>query len=487
MTTRASVIVGARTDVGRARELNEDSLGTPERMRIDPALLARKGRLYAVADGMGGHAAGDVASQQAIVTLFREYYADPSLDVAKSLERAFEVANAVVHEQALADPMKAGMGTTLVAAVVQGDRLTVANVGDSRAYLIRGRKAQQLTRDHSWVAEQVLAGVLGPKEARHHEYRSLITRSVGTKPQVKTDSFTHKLRSHDAIFLCSDGLSNQVDDGTIGQIISGKQPQAAADDLVQKANERGGPDNITAVVVRFLGAPSRSPLPLLLLGGGLIVALTLLTILTRLPDRIYVTYFATKTPTVTPTSTPTPTPTDTLTPTPTPTDTPTPTNTPTPTPTKPPTMTPTATNTPTPTYTPTPTHTATPTLTNTPTATPLPTDTPTWMPTASDTPTPVGLPTHTPTLALAESPASEATTADTPGPIAVPALTVAPRATASPASVSEDAAAVTQQPPEHWTEKWCVGPSAAGGISLLALLLNRSRTKDDDEEAIHGE
>ena len=475
MTIRASVIVGARTDVGRARELNEDSLGTPETMRIDPALLARKGRLYAVADGMGGHAAGDVASQQAIVTLFREYYADPSLDVAKSLERAFEVANAVVHEQALADPMKAGMGTTLVAAVVQGDRLTVANVGDSRAYLIRGRKAQQLTRDHSWVAEQVLAGVLGPEEARHHEYRSLITRSVGTKPQVKTDSFTHKLRSDDAIFLCSDGLSNQVDDGTIGQIISGKQPQAAADELVQKANERGGPDNITVVVVRFLGAPSRSPLPLLLLGGGLIVALTLLIILTGLPNRIYMTYFPTRTPTVTPTSTPTPTPTDT----------PTPTNTPTPTPTKTPTMTPTATNTPTPTGTPTPTHTATPTdtptatptLTNTPTATPSPTDTPARKPTASDTPT----------LAFPESPASEATTADTPGPIAVPALTGPPRATASPASVSEDAAAVTQQRPEHWTDRLCWGPSAAGGISLLTLLLNRSRTKDDDEEDIHGQ
>lgn len=392
MTRRPSVLAGDRTDPGQARELNEDAWGTPETMRVDPVLLERKGWLYAVADGMGGHAAGDVASQQAIATLFQEYYADPSTDIAKSLQRAFQTANEVIHEQASTDQTKAGMGTTLVAAVIREDQLYVANVGDSRAYLIRDGKAQQLTRDHSWVDAQVRSGLLTAEEARQHIYRSIITRALGTKPQVKTDIFPHKLRPNDAILLCSDGLSNEVDDDTIGEIISREQPQAAADELTRQAKESGGHDNITAVVVRVLGVPPRSPLPLLLLSSGLIVVLTLLVTLTGLPKHIYVSYIATKTPT--PTSTPTATPTDTPTATATPTDTPTATPTVTPTPTRTPTATPTDTPTPTPTATHTPTHTLTWTPTHTPTSTQTPTATST--PTRSDTPTPAASPTPTP-------------------------------------------------------------------------------------------
>ena len=137
MSKRLLVEAGSLSDPGQVRELNEDYFGTPETMEILPDLVEQKGRLYAVADGMGGHAAGEVASQQAISTLFKEYYTSPSAGTIERMREAIEAANAEVHAQASSDRAKAGMGTTLVAAVLQGADLHVANVGDSRAYLVR--------------------------------------------------------------------------------------------------------------------------------------------------------------------------------------------------------------------------------------------------------------------------------------------------------------------------------------------------------------
>ena len=413
MSKRLLVEVGSLSDPGQVRELNEDYFGTPETMEISLDLVERRGRLYAVADGMGGHAAGEVASLQAISTLFKEYYASPSAEIIERVKEAIETANAEVHAQASLDQAKAGMGTTLVAAVLQDDDLYVANVGDSRAYLVREKSIEQITRDHSWVNEQVQAGIITEQEAREHLYRNIITRSLGTKPDVDIDFFQRKVQPGDVLVLCCDGLSNGVEDDEIARIVSATDPQEAAQALIDLANQRGGPDNITTIVVK-IGEAVKAPLPILplVIGGGLAMILivavvyfgrgpvgTLLAPPTATPTNTWTPTFV---PTYTPTATliPTSTPTNTLTPSPTATATPT--DTPTPTDTLTPTYTPTATPKPTDTPTSTPTVTETPTETPTgassPTLTTTPTETPTKVPSLTDTPV------HTPTIPPASTP-----------------------------------------------------------------------------------
>ena len=179
------------TDVGRVRSHNEDY--TDCYVPSDPRQLERKGALYLVADGMGGHQAGEVASQGAVETAIAQYYSDTTHNVSTSLVRAFRAANKLIYEQAQADPAKAGMGTTLVAAVIQSRKVYVANVGDSRAYIINKAGIVQITEDHSWVEEQVRAGVLTPEQAARHPQRNLVTRALGTKPQVEVDLFEGEL------------------------------------------------------------------------------------------------------------------------------------------------------------------------------------------------------------------------------------------------------------------------------------------------------
>jgi serine/threonine protein phosphatase PrpC len=391
VSKRLLVGVGNLSDPGQVRELNEDYFGTPETMEISLDLVEQKGRLYAVADGMGGHAAGEVASQQAIFTLFREYYASPCAEIVKRMAEAIEAANVEVHAQASSDRAKTGMGTTLVAAVLKGDDLYVANVGDSRAYLVREQSIEQITKDHSWVNEQVQAGIITEQEAREHLYRNIITRSLGTKPNVDIDFFQRKVHPGDVLVLCCDGLSNEVEDNEITRIVSATDPEEAAQKLIDLANQRGGPDNITAIVVK-IGEVVKAPLPVLPLaiGGGLVVILiaaavyfgrgpigTMLASPTATPTNTWTSTFV-PTYTSTTTLTPTFTPTATLSPTSTPTATPKPTRTPTSTPTmETPTETPTGT--PSPTW---PTSTETPTEVPSLTATPVPT------PTISPTSTP---------------------------------------------------------------------------------------------------
>ncbi|HSJ57414.1 MAG TPA: Stp1/IreP family PP2C-type Ser/Thr phosphatase, partial [Anaerolineae bacterium] len=235
------------TDVGRARPHNEDyaDLFVPD----DPQLLATKGSLFLVADGMGGHQAGEVASQGAVEMVTGEYYRDTTRDVQGSLVRAFRVANETLYAQAQADLSKGGMGTTLVAAVIVGARVYVANVGDSRAYLIDEQGINQITEDHSWVEEQVRVGLLTTEQARRHPQRNLVTRALGSKPAVEVDLFEGEIAAGQALLLCSDGLTGRVSDAEIADTVLKHPPPDAAHRLVAMANERGGNDNITVLLI----------------------------------------------------------------------------------------------------------------------------------------------------------------------------------------------------------------------------------------------
>jgi PPM family protein phosphatase len=232
--------VGSATDVGRVREANEDALLT-----LDAA--QREVVLVAVADGMGGHNAGEVASAIAVESLSRFF--DSQTDLAEAVGQA----NAAIWEAACADLEKEGMGTTLVCAVVAASgEITIANVGDSRAYAVSEAEARLVTVDHTWVTDQVRAGHLSEDEARHSPYRNLLTRSLGATPRVQVDVFDGlSLGPGDALVLCSDGVSGYLEPADLAQVLGQSQTaQQAAERLVMLAVRRGGADNATAVVVR---------------------------------------------------------------------------------------------------------------------------------------------------------------------------------------------------------------------------------------------
>jgi len=252
LATRAKHIhpvikMAARTDLGCVRENNEDKFDffEPE----DPDILANKGLFYAVADGMGGHAAGQIASEMALKRVIKVYYEDSSPDVVGSLTRAVFDANKLIYDAAQMIVERSGMGTTLTAVVIRADTAYFVQVGDSRAYLIRGRDIRQITEDHSWIAEQVRRGVMTEEEARLSPFRNVITRSLGNLPVVEPDVFAEEIQPGDTIVLCSDGLSGSLSETDIRDIVAGNAPSQAAMDLIDAANERGGNDNITAMIV----------------------------------------------------------------------------------------------------------------------------------------------------------------------------------------------------------------------------------------------
>jgi serine/threonine protein phosphatase PrpC len=237
--------IGSATDVGRVREMNEDSL-----------LVTRSGSsvLVAVADGMGGHKAGEVASAIAVDSLKDAFaHNDAAHAVSEFLKGAFEVSNRAIWDAASEDIDKDGMGTTLVSAVVdrQGGAV-VANVGDSRAYVVADGQATLLTIDHTWVNEQVLGGHMSDRQARMSPYRNLLTRSMGSAPHVDVDLFGElRLEVGDALVLVSDGVSGYLDERDVATTLrEASSAQEAAERLVSEAVERGGADNATAVVVR---------------------------------------------------------------------------------------------------------------------------------------------------------------------------------------------------------------------------------------------
>ncbi len=223
----------ACTDVGRLRQSNEDAL-----VLSDP--------VFAVADGMGGARAGEVASAMAVAAL---HGLDGGPD---ELVRALEDVNARIHQAARDDASLAGMGTTLTAAVIHGDEVAVAHVGDSRAYLWRDGRLRQVTDDHSLVAELIRRGALTPAEAERHPQRSVITRALGAEAGVEVDLVRLAPQAGDVLLLCSDGLTGMVGDDEIARILGAGEPlERAAQLLVQAANGAGGEDNVTAVLVRF--------------------------------------------------------------------------------------------------------------------------------------------------------------------------------------------------------------------------------------------
>jgi serine/threonine protein phosphatase PrpC len=251
--------VAQLTDVGRKRPHNEDNMAYV--IPKDAQVMAKKGALFIVADGMGGHAAGEVASEIAVETISSAYYQDDNNeDITASLLHAIKRANALIHQRAAENMMRSGMGTTCVAAVLRGSTAYIANIGDSRAYLIRAGQVRQVSQDHSWVEEQVRAGLLTRDQARSHAQRNVITRSLGTQSDVDVDIFTEQVFEGDTLLLCSDGLSGQITDDDLRTIIGQYSPQESVYRLVERANENGGPDNITAIVIRVL-EPGWDPYP----------------------------------------------------------------------------------------------------------------------------------------------------------------------------------------------------------------------------------
>ena len=239
--------VGQFSHPGRKRQNNEDWLGTfqPE----DPDRLAQKGRLYLVADGMGGHQSGEMASRCAADQVIRNYLDDSERDIARALRRAVEKANATLYARSAETETSRRWGTTLVAAVVRRDELWIANVGDSRAYMLRNGKLRQLSRDHSLSATE-----LGIEPGSDWIGRHMITRALGTKPKVEVDVFPPiTLRVGDQVLLCSDGLTTPLSDEEIQGIVEHHSPQEAAETLVRAANDGGGPDNVSVILVRVVG------------------------------------------------------------------------------------------------------------------------------------------------------------------------------------------------------------------------------------------
>jgi serine/threonine protein phosphatase PrpC len=232
------------TDVGLKRDHNEDSF-----------LCCDELGLYAVADGMGGHLGGEQASRMAVEVLEKEMRArlplaaDANGAVARALGEATRLASQAIYETAQASPDHAGMGTTLTGLCFYGESLTLCHVGDSRAYLLRDGRARQLTEDHSWIQEQVRAGLLSPGDALVSRFRNIITRSVGFEPQVTPDLITLPVEAGDCYLVCSDGLSNYLAVEEIGRILAAQFYGEAGRALVDIANQRGGDDNITCVIV----------------------------------------------------------------------------------------------------------------------------------------------------------------------------------------------------------------------------------------------
>ena len=252
MATSAAtkLIVGAHTDVGSVRTRNEDSILTEP---TDSTDAKTRGWLGIVADGLGGHRSGDVASQLTIKTTRDNFYnrARGGSTIGERLRAAIEKSNEVIVVAGGGAEEQAQMASTITAAVIEGTKLVLGQVGDSRGYLIRNSRVRQVTRDHSLVDELIRSGSITPEEALRHPNRNVITRALGTRATVEVDVFEEDLHDADVVLLCSDGLYRVVGDAEIARALIA-EPQAAAESLVALANQRGGPDNISVIVVRVL-------------------------------------------------------------------------------------------------------------------------------------------------------------------------------------------------------------------------------------------
>ncbi len=251
MTKQFNLVVAQRTDIGRKRTSNEDNLTSY--VPGDNDALQARGALFVVSDGMGGHSHGEVASELAVQKVKEYYYQDLQNDIPTALKDAIKQANVAIYEanEAVRTPGANDfvMGATCVAAVLHDKTLYAANVGDSRVYVLHEGDLRQVTRDHSLVAQLVEQGEITPAEARTHEKRNQIYRALGL-PEVEVDIFTEPVQEGDTLILCTDGLSGVIEDEDLHAIVEHYDPEESVKHLIARANEAGGPDNVTAIVVR---------------------------------------------------------------------------------------------------------------------------------------------------------------------------------------------------------------------------------------------
>ena len=248
-----AVHAAGRTDIGLVRKNNEDNFGYDVRDGI-----------FVVCDGMGGQQAGELASQIGVDTVL-EYFRRKASNTANpvngtsfagvseraaDLGNAIQLANSAIHESAAKDPNRSGMGSTIVAVAVENNQFSIAHVGDSRIYLIRGGMVAQLTNDHSLVMEQVRRGLMTMEEAENSKFQNVIVRALGTEDTVEPDLADHELNSADVILLCSDGMSRYVKEEKMAQVVNQESLEQACTDLVEAAKAGGSDDNITCVVLR---------------------------------------------------------------------------------------------------------------------------------------------------------------------------------------------------------------------------------------------
>lgn len=231
------------------RSENQDAFG-----RFPPGNLvanSSRGQLFIIADGMGGHAGGREASRLAVETVQRTYASNRNAKIIDALAEAFRAANRAIYDFSLNNPLFHGMGTTCIGLVMKGDAAYVAHIGDSRLYRITPSGIEQLTEDHSKVAELVRRGVLTAAEAESHPERSMLYRAMGVQSSIEFDLMNDiELGENESFLLCTDGLSNLVDEEEMKEIVSSHTPQGACDMLVDLANKRGGYDNITVQIVQ---------------------------------------------------------------------------------------------------------------------------------------------------------------------------------------------------------------------------------------------
>jgi protein phosphatase len=256
MTLPFSLNVAQQTDIGRTRTSNEDNLIVV--MPQNEQLLQSRGALFVVSDGLGGHSNGEIASQLAVQTVNEAYYQEVEKDIPTALKDALTQANAIIHqageEENTPTAGDATMGATCVAAVLHEHALYAANVGDSRVYVVHDGQLRQITRDHSLVAQMLERGELTAEEARTHEQRNIIYRALGSKAEVEVDLFTEPVAEGDIIILCTDGLSSVVPEEDVQAIVEHYPPTESVQHLIARANDAGGPDNVTAIVVHVSAA-----------------------------------------------------------------------------------------------------------------------------------------------------------------------------------------------------------------------------------------
>ncbi|MBI5522293.1 MAG: Stp1/IreP family PP2C-type Ser/Thr phosphatase [Desulfarculus sp.] len=234
------------SDVGRVREENQDAIGLPHHPLSGDGVP-----LFVLADGMGGRQGGGLASRMAVATLQEHFARDESRDPRQTLRKGVQKASLAILQKAEDEPQLQGMGTTIVALAIRDGLAVVANVGDSRAYIFRGGRLRQITEDHSLVAQQVRQGLLSLQEAKSSPLRHIITKAAGAMPNVEPDVFHEHLEDGDILLMCSDGLHGPVEEAQIAKVLSSRQPLTdQVGELLKQANQAGGPDNISVILVR---------------------------------------------------------------------------------------------------------------------------------------------------------------------------------------------------------------------------------------------